>query len=302
MGSLAHLAHPGPTPVQPPASVALNYQAKHWCFTAFPPIDRPDLLPVWNEDCMDYLTWGTEICPTTGRTHYQGFVSMKTKRRRGGVVTALAFPGIHVEPMRGSMEAAIRYCHKDGNVTEFGTRSAATGVPDVSNLIQLARTDPLAVLKYGSKLDYLKVLLDQDDCDIYRSVLWLWGPSGCGKTRMAWKMGRALGATTAVTLSGGGTPFMLGYRDHEVVILDDIRPGDVPVNYLLRLLDRYPMVVNVKGSERVWKTKYIIMTNILPPQEFFGAYHGEELQQLLRRITEEIYVPEFLERQPNYFE
>lgn len=280
----------------------MNYQAKHWCFTAFPPADNPDLLPVWNEDMMDYLTWGVEVCPTTGRNHYQGFVSFKTKRRRGGVITALSFPGVHVEPMRGSMEAAIRYCHKDGEVTEFGSRTAATGVPDVSNMLQLARTDPLTVLKYGPKLDYLKNLLDQDDCDVFRSVLWLWGPSGCGKTRMAWKMGRAIGSTTAVTMSGAHPPFMLGYRDHQVVIFDDLRPSSISADYMLRLLDRYFMVVNVKGGERTWKATHIIITNILPPQEFFGVYHGEDLFQLLRRITEEIYVPEFLERQPNYFE
>jgi len=66
--------------------------------------------------CVKYL-YGKEICPTTGRTHFQGFMHLKKAMR----ITELKLIGKpHLEACKGNEEQNERYCSKDGNVVKWG--------------------------------------------------------------------------------------------------------------------------------------------------------------------------------------
>ena len=65
--------------------------------------------------CVTYL-YGKEICPTTGRQHFQGFMRLKKAMR----ITELKLIGKpHLEACKGNEEQNERYCSKDGNVVRY---------------------------------------------------------------------------------------------------------------------------------------------------------------------------------------
>ena len=66
--------------------------------------------------------------------------------------------------------------------------------------------------------------------------------------------------------------------------MDDFRPSNMPFNKLLRVLDRYPVMVETKGSSRYLNSKNIIITAPMSPKEMFNYKTDEDIQQLLRRI------------------
>ena len=116
-------------------------------------------------------------------------------------------------------------------------------------------------------------------------VLWFWGPTGTSKTRDAYE---ACEGKNFIFLTGpGGTrPFYCDkYRPgfHEVVIFDDLRPGDMQWNVLLQRLDVYPISVDCRGCNKDWLVDHIIITSCVDPSEF--APFGEDPQQLIRRIS-----------------
>lgn len=62
--------------------------------------------------------FGVEKAPTTGTTHYQGWIRFKTKCRP---MEAAKLPKeVHWEKMKGTIEQNITYCSKEGNyITNF---------------------------------------------------------------------------------------------------------------------------------------------------------------------------------------
>ncbi|AXH73491.1 MAG: putative viral replication protein [Circoviridae sp.] len=89
-----------------------------YCFTVFNLTDDSEieLNRQLGTLCSKYL-YGKEICPTTGRTHLQGFLHLKKAMR----ITELKLIGKpHLEACKGSEAQNIKYCSKDGNVVKYG--------------------------------------------------------------------------------------------------------------------------------------------------------------------------------------
>lgn len=119
-------------------------QQKNWAFTSFD-VDPPAYL----SSIMRYLIYGVEICPTTGRQHYQCYTQLH-KKVRFSTFKALIDSDAHIEACRGSPNENIAYCKKDKQFTEHGETPLNPG----------ARTDLEAVvtrLSEGEDLDSLLV-------------------------------------------------------------------------------------------------------------------------------------------------
>lgn len=72
-----------------------------------------------------------------------------------------------------------------------------------------------------------------------------------------------------------------GYAGHEAVILDEFY-GWLPFDLLLRLCDRYPLMVETKGGQTQFAAKTIcITTNMLPCNWYKSAY----FPSFARRVT-----------------
>jgi len=105
-------------------------------------------------------------------------------------------------------------------------------------------------------------------------VFVLVGTAGSGKTRLVFQKCPSLWIAPDPSLK-----WFDGYGGEEDVLLDDYR-GGADDAFLLRVLDRYPLTVPIKGGFVVWKpTRIFITSNDEPP---FG--HFRISAAVLRRI------------------
>ena len=111
-----------------------------------------------------------------------------------------------------------------------------------------------------------------------RDIRWYHGSTGSGKTRAAFE------EFPDAWISMNTGQWFEGYDGQECAILDDVRGDFCPFHVWLRLLDRYPYKVQVKGGSREWVSRVVIITCPYKPEVLFRNRDGEEVQQILRRI------------------
>ena len=68
--------------------------------------------------------------------------------------------------------------------------------------------------------------------------------------------------------------FWDGYAGHEHVVMDEFR-GGIDIAYLLIWLDRYPCIVEVKGSSVVLSARTIWITSNLDPRLWYPDADAE---------------------------
>lgn len=85
------------------------------------------------------------------------------------------------------------------------------------------------------------------------------------------------------------TKFWDGYQGQESVIIDEFR-GDIGISNLLRWFDRYPCLVEIKGSSTVLCAKLFIVTSNLHPREWYPTLDSATFLALERRL-EIVHVP-----------
>lgn len=105
------------------------------------------------------------------------------------------------------------------------------------------------------------------------------GPTGIGKSRRAWDE-----ATFDAYPKDPNTKFWDGYNGQINVVMDEFR-GRIDISHLLRWFDRYPVIVEVKGSSVVLKAEKIWITSNLEPREWYPGMDDLTLQALFRRLT-----------------
>lgn len=119
-------------------------------------------------------------------------------------------------------------------------------------------------------------------------VRWYCGPTGSGKSRAAYELTHD-GAGKVAYYKASDHLWWDGYDGVSDVIIDDYRCDFCKFSYLLRLFDRYPLLLNVKGSFIQFRAKLIIVTAPQAPDVMWSHRTAEDLGQLMRRITEVRY-------------
>lgn len=89
------------------------YQTRGWCFTLFEE-------PTFDRTIFQYVVMGTETCPTTGKTHWQGYAENHKPASMAAMKKKLNDNKAHLEKRKGTQEEAANYCKKDGNFEEHG--------------------------------------------------------------------------------------------------------------------------------------------------------------------------------------
>jgi hypothetical protein len=114
---------------------------------------------------------------------------------------------------------------------------------------------------------------------IERTTNVFWGSTGTGKSRRAWEE-----AGLAAYPKDPRTKFWCGYAGQEHVVIDEFR-GGIDIAHILRWLDRYPVVVEVKGGSSVLKATTIWITSNLDPRIWFPDLDAQTTDALLRRMN-----------------
>lgn len=138
-------------------------------------------------------------------------------------------------------------------------------------------------------------------------VRWFYGPTGAGKSKYAYELFHPIGepgldgeAKVGAYYKSADHKWWDGYDGVSPVIIDDYRCNFCTFSALLRLLDRYPVQVECKGGTMQFNARTIIVTAPHHPREMWNSRTAEDLQQLLRRITEIRCFPH--RDQPSYVE
>lgn len=244
----------------------------------------------------NYAIIGEEV-GEGGTHHLQGYV--ECLKRCGLLAVKEAFPGLkraHLEIRLGNRRQAIDYCRKEGNFQEFGTIPNNEETKEKLTNIQIREI----ALHGGSRavarderatlhqIKFARLLLEemepQRDAESQIVVHWYYGATGIGKSRRArWEALKEYGEDELYRKAEPSKWFN-GYDRHKAVIIDDYRDSWWIFTEILRLLDRYPTQVEVKGGMRQWVPEKIWVTSAHSPRELYKGV-GEDIQQLVRRCT-----------------
>lgn len=221
-----------------------------------------------------------------GYLHWQIFVNFGGQQRLSYV--RKVFGDYHCEPTRS--QAAEDYVWKEetrvqGTQFELGNRPfQRNSSTDWAALLESVKSGDfdsipadIYIRYYGNikriAVENAKPVGIEKLCDVY------WGETGTGKSRRAWAE-----ATFEAYPKDPNSKFWDGYRGQENVVIDEFR-GTIGVSHVLRWLDRYPLLVEVKGSSVVCKASHIWITSNLHPIDWYPGLDVKTLDALLRRLN-----------------
>lgn len=296
--------------ILPQAHIAQRVQRTAWCFTDFGAADqnglnsiRADAIDIMYNplhDGIKYIVWQLERCPDTNHLHIQGYVELQRSQDLNWVKRNISRTA-HFEIRRGTSEEADAYCRKDDTridgpysrgvrtVSQQGKRVDLVGfrdrIQDGATLRQLNAEHPVALMRYTSYAMKMKNLYRRsaDTVNHMNRVQLLIGPPGCGKTRTVYRYWKDKDFYRVPLCSG--TMWFDGYDGQQRVLIDDFagRASKMGLTILLQLLDRYPIMLPVKGGF-VWSNfRRIMITTNLHPREWYDWGQREVHYGALRR-------------------
>lgn len=240
-----------------------------------------------------YVIYGKEV-GESGTPHLQGYLEFKEGTELGAVKNKLKCSHVHVEPRYSTQENAIEYCKKDGDWIEFGIAKEqgkrtdltqlANGVKEGKTLREIAEENPENWIKYHKGITSLRGMMTEPrDHSTPKNIIVRVGPTGTGKSRIAIEE-----FPDAYLWGSENGKWWDKYDAHDTVIMDEFR-GQLPYAYLLRLLDRYKMQVEVKGGMMEFVPDTIIITSPIHPSQWYNPQNmkaADKIGQLKRRISE----------------
>jgi Putative viral replication protein/RNA helicase len=228
---------------------------------------------------LRYIVWQEEH-GQSGTHHYQGYLELIKKRKRGGVCQLI--PRAHFEPRKGTRQQAINYCKKpDTRIRdpwEWGESRGQGSRSDLSRAYEMIRSGAserqlmeedfgMWARNYRAYIRARRLLLPPRD--FKTKVIVLFGETGSGKSRWChdtfpnayWKP-RGI--------------WWEAYEQQTEVVIDDFY-GWLPFDFMLRLLDRYPLLVETKGGSEVFNSRIIIITSNIPPDRWYDYQKNPNL-------------------------
>lgn len=194
----------------------------------------------------------------------------------------------HAELSRS--EAARAYCFKvetsvEGTAFELGQlpvrRNNSEDWGRIRDLAKRGRLDDIPGDIYVRCYNQLRRITTDHlaPTPMQREVVCYWGRTGTGKSRRAWDE-----AGMDAYPKDPRSKFWDGYRGQTHVVVDEFR-GGIDISHILRWLDRYPVIVEVKGSSVPLEATKIWFTSNIPPQDWYPDLDEETKNALRRRMT-----------------
>lgn len=269
-----------------------------FCLTyyKFPALYSEHLEKLYALPNIRFVCGQLEKCPTTDRIHLQAYIEFKKDTSFKKIKECL--PGVHVETRKGSRDEARGYCTqavykgkdkgkfaKEIELGQWVTQGQRTDLIEIKDMILGEDKRDMNEMIYHYGTSFHKIRYIEKLCE-YRNKLprnpdqppvihWYYGETGTGKTKQVYDKFEDIYAVQSYK-------WWDGYNQNETILIDDMRRDFCKFNKLLQLLDRYPHKVEMKGGMIEIHSPFIVITCPFHPQ---FLYQGEDIQQLLRRIT-----------------
>lgn len=299
--------------------------ARGWVITINnPKIPLSAYLDQWFSDGNIVFGCGQTEVGAEGTRHHQAYVVTKVNEKNSngfGIkwMKENIHSTAHFEPRQGSHEEARDYCTleeykgvkkgrvdgpwtvghwspeeaqakggKKGNDTYKKNVSALmedveAGLPD----IELQRKYPQLYLQYYKAIERVRLNIAQLEPRTQPYVVVLHGPTGTGKSHRAQTIVDNNGGGFTFRRGNGGNMWADGYDPlrHPVVVFDEMDGGFMPYRQLLRVCDKWPLVLDTKGGCVNFTPKIIVFTSSKHPKEWYSVDTVKDTTELMRRLT-----------------
>lgn len=251
--------------------------------------DQGDIEWLEKLEC-NVMVCSEEVCPETGKLHLQFSVTFKR-----------SYSFAALKKLHGTISWRAQHCPQDNNYCrkrdskllidrdERKKKGARTDIAEVKDVVR-STCSMRDVVDVASSVQsvrmaelWLKYHEPKRPITPAPQIHWRWGRTDAGKTRYIWDNYGIEEVYTPTSYK-----WWEGYDGHTVVLIDEIRADWCKFGQLLRLLDRYPYTVEVKGGSRQIKAQTWFITSSKHPKDLYNAEHfdaAERVEQLLRRIT-----------------
>lgn len=239
--------------------------------------------------------------------HYHAVVILKKALNTHGNVFTIRDHIANIQSLRSKRDVAnaTSYVKKDGDFIEYGERPEEVERRTKKEKVELVKTLTDKEIAESGVFSFSELRNVQHVRNMAlgnpwpkfkkREVYWFYGSTGSGKTRTAVDSAENLFGDNYVILSGNLNTFFTGYTNEKGVIFDDLRPGSIKFETLLRVLDGYKCMVNIKGSQAPWLAEHIWITAPTQPCDMYvnreTGQVWDNIDQLLRRIDHLIEFP-----------
>jgi len=252
-------------------------------------------------DKISYLAFAEETCPTTGRKHYQTWAYATRAMRLTG--WKKAFPGDHIEQMRGTFAQNDAYCSKENQLTTFGEKPMGNGqkrcLEELSHALVQAAQEGVPIcdivteednratfVQYHGGLTKLyqhavTAKLRKVDKDFAPEVIYVFGTPGSGKSRYV----REKDPEVFMIPVCDKYKWKDGYAGQDAVLYENVSPKGIDPDQFLTEIDRYYCQVAIKGGFTGWRPKRIYITSVYPIDVFASTAGFSLPTEFTRRVT-----------------
>lgn len=260
---------------------------------------------------VQYLCYSPEICPTTKRKHWQGYIFFKSKDGYSIKKAQKILGGKYtIKPANGTPMQNKIYCgfdnyekkEADGTIKkkdknplfkefgEFPSQGKRTDLIEIKNEIfkgkkvdDICVEDPLLYHQYGRTLEKLEdiYLMRQFRTEMPETI-WYYGKTGVGKSHTAFQ-GYNPDTHYLLNVKDGG--FWDGYVGQKTVIINEFR-GEINFQDLLQICDKWPYGCKRKGKAKIpLLANKIIITSCKRPEDIYtnSLDDDDNIDQFVRR-------------------
>ncbi|AYP28733.1 MAG: putative viral replication protein [Circoviridae sp.] len=299
--------------------------SRGWVITINNPVIPLDMyLQQWHADGNIVFGCGQTEVGENGTRHHQAYIVTKVndKNTNGFGIKWLKeniHTSAHFEPRQGTHEEARDYCTleeykgvKKGRIAgpwtvgewspeaamaAGGKKGGATvkknvdalmtdvkaGMPD----IELMEKYPALYLQYYKAIERVRLNIAQEQPRPQPYVVVLYGETGTGKSHDAQTIVDNNGGGFTFRRGNGGNMWADGYDPlrHPVVVFDEMDGGFMPYRQLLRVCDKWPLVLDTKGGCVNFTPSIIVFTSSKHPKEWYSVESVKDTSELMRRLT-----------------
>jgi len=275
-------------------------RARGWCFTINNPIgldgytghlhgnlveqqitedqvfSHVEIAPL--QKASSYLITQLEI-GDNGTLHFQGYVYLEGRGKTLSAIKSLS-PRAHFEIAKGTPADNTKYCSKregriagpfkSGKPPQQGKRSdletVAQEVLDGACIRTVACSHPSTYIRYHKGISALQFACDAGRPREDVMVVFIFGPTGVGKTT-------EIEASfpdyyPKMKCKQGSEEWFDGYFGQEVIIWDEFY-GQCPWSTMLKLADKTPLALPIKGNFVWCRAKFVIFISNSKPQDVY---------------------------------
>jgi hypothetical protein len=164
-----------------------------------------------------------------------------------------------------------------------GQRSDLDRVPELlrgGGVRAVADELPGVYIRYSSGVHRLDGIIRRGERRAELKAIVYYGDTGVGKTHRVYE--EAPNVYSPIVTKD--KVWFDGYQDEKEILFDDYN-GEITLTYFLRILDKYPLLVEVKGGTVAARWDKVYITSNMHPSNWYPMADGVHIRALLRRLS-----------------